>query len=73
MLALYQRIVDVDHMKYLVNMFEMLLIKNVEICKKCECHANESIYNPYSMKLTQLGRTLLPVKLTQNCFSDRTN
>ena len=33
MLTLYQRIVDVDHMTYLVRMLEMLLLILVWICK----------------------------------------
>ena len=34
MLALYLRIVDVNHMSYLVNLFEIMLIIHVEICTK---------------------------------------
>ena len=73
MLALYQRIVHVDYMKYLVNMFEMLFMMLCRICKKCECDAAGSKYSPYCLKWTQIRRTLFLFQLAQIWFSDRTN
>ena len=75
MLAQYQKIVDDDPGKYFLDMLEMLLLLLVGKCKKCECHGDGSVYNPDSSKLmTQLFRTNLPFKPTQNYFfSDRIN